>query len=107
MFFVALLLLSVGYDLVYAGVKGQGFQINKQSVWQHPWLPFAAAFSNTAGIISQGGKKASVRNASATPTETIDWTGASTPPAGSGSSTPDQVTNVPPGYVQASPVQGT
>jgi hypothetical protein len=54
MLFAGILLFSVGYTLVYCGVKGDHYRIivgdKKIPGWQQPWLPFVALFSRSPRI---------------------------------------------------------
>jgi hypothetical protein len=43
--FAAVILSAIGYTLVYAGVKGDGYKIGGASVYKKPWLPIVAVFS--------------------------------------------------------------
>lgn len=45
MLFAAVILSAVGYTLIYSGVKGDHYKINKTPVYKAPWLPFVAVFS--------------------------------------------------------------
>jgi hypothetical protein len=85
--FAATILVAVGYTLVYAGVKGPGYQIGGKPVWRQPWLPFVAVFTGHLGA------------GTVTDANTSGYVGIDT--SGGGSSTPTDITNNPPGQLPA------
>lgn len=50
MLFTSLLVLTAGYALLYAGIKGNKAKIGGTPLWQAPWLPFVAAISGGSGL---------------------------------------------------------
>lgn len=56
MLFLAIVLSVFGYDLLYAGVKGDHYAIGGTAVWRQPWLPFVAAFTGAGLDISSVAK---------------------------------------------------
>lgn len=41
---------TIGYTLVYAGIKGDNAKIDGVALWQKPWLPFLAALKGAGNI---------------------------------------------------------
>jgi hypothetical protein len=46
--FVGMILISLGYTLVYAGVAGDNYTVGNVPVWRAPWLPFVDIFTGHA-----------------------------------------------------------
>lgn len=46
MLFVAIILGVAGYNLIYAGVKGDHYTIGGTPVWRAPWLPIVNVFTS-------------------------------------------------------------
>ena len=93
MLFVGMILVSLGYTLVYAGVAGDNYTIGNVPVWRAPWLPYVDIFTghqlsggtggaNAAKPASQGMLAAIVNviNSGVSSTQPVTQPGQAGPP---------------------------